>query len=318
MTETSINPAIIREAATWLMKLHSDDATEADQQAWQHWRSRSPEHQRAWQCAQRLTDAFSDIPPELGMPVLDRPVACPQRRRAALKALALLLTTAPVAWLAAKLPWEDWSADYQTATGERSTIALADGTQLVLNTASSVDVRFDSRQRLVQLYTGEVLVTTAADKMLPARPFRVQTRQGMLRALGTRFDVRQEGMRSHVAVFEGAVELTPLKAPGVVVQAGQQCSFTANRAGPVLAADDSQALWSQGVLFADKMRLADFVDELSRYRHGRLSCDPAVADQRVSGAFQLKDTDQALLLLSKVLPVRIERITQYWVTVRAA
>jgi transmembrane sensor len=318
MTETSINPAIIREAATWLMKLHSDDATEADQQAWQHWRSRSPEHQRAWQCAQRLTDAFSDIPPELGMPVLDRPVACPQRRRAALKALALLLTTAPVAWLAAKLPWEDWSADYQTATGERSTIALADGTQLVLNTASSVDVRFDSRQRLVQLYTGEVLVTTAADKMLPARPFRVQTRQGMLRALGTRFDVRQEGMRSHVAVFEGAVELTPLKAPGVVVQAGQQCSFTANRAGPVQAADDSQALWSQGVLFADKMRLADFVDELSRYRHGRLSCDPAVADQRVSGAFQLKDTDQALLLLSKVLPVRIERITQYWVTVRAA
>jgi transmembrane sensor len=318
MTETSINPAIIREAATWLMKLHSDDATEADQQAWQHWRSRSPEHQRAWQCAQRLTDAFSDIPPELGMPVLDRPVACPQRRRAALKALALLLTTAPVAWLAAKLPWEDWSADYQTATGERSTIALADGTQLVLNTASSVDVRFDSRQRLVQLYTGEVLVTTAADKMLPARPFRVQTRHGMLRALGTRFDVRQEGMRSHVAVFEGAVELTPLKAPGVVVQAGQQCSFTANRAGPVQAADDSQALWSQGVLFADKMRLADFVDELSRYRHGRLSCDPAVADQRVSGAFQLKDTDQALLLLSKVLPVRIERITQYWVTVRAA
>jgi transmembrane sensor len=318
MTETSINPAIIREAATWLMKLHSDDATEADQQAWQHWRSRSPEHQRAWQCAQRLTDAFSDIPPELGMPVLDRPVACPQRRRAALKALALLLTTAPVAWLAAKLPWEDWSADYQTATGERSTIALADGTQLVLNTASSVDVRFDSRQRLVQLYTGEVLVTTAADKMLPARPFRVQTRHGMLRALGTRFDVRQEGMRSHVAVFEGAVELTPLKAPGVVVQAGQQCSFTANRAGPVQAADDSQALWSQGVLFADKMRLADFVDELSRYRHGRLSCDPAVADQRVSGAFQLKDTDQALLLLSKVLPVRIERITRYWVTVRAA
>jgi transmembrane sensor len=318
MTETLINPAIIREAATWLMKLHSDDATEADQQAWQHWRSRSPEHQRAWQCAQRLTDAFSDIPPELGMPVLDRPVACPQRRRAALKALALLLTTAPVAWLAAKLPWEDWSADYQTATGERSTIALADGTQLVLNTASSADVRFDSRQRLVQLYTGEVLVTTAADKMLPARPFRVQTRQGMLRALGTRFDVRQEGMRSHVAVFEGAVELTPLKAPGVVVQAGQQCSFTANRAGPVQAADDSQALWSQGVLFADKMRLADFVDELSRYRHGRLSCDPAVADQRVSGAFQLKDTDQALLLLSKVLPVRIERITQYWVTVRAA
>jgi transmembrane sensor len=316
MSDTPINPAIIREAATWLMTLHGGDATEADQQAWQRWRSRSPEHQRAWLCAQKINSAFSDIPAELAMPVLDRPAPYPQRR-AALKALSLLLTAAPVAWLATRLPWEDWTADYQTGTGEQRDVALADGSRLVLNTASSVDVKFDAAQRLVRLYTGEMLVTTGRDQVIPARPFRVQTRHGMLRALDTRFDVRQEGMYSHVAVFEGAVEIVPQKSAGmaVVLKAGQQCVFNANRVEPVQAADGTLALWSQGVLVAEKMRLADFVEELARYRHGRLNCDPAVADQLVSGVFQLNDTDQVLFLLSKVLPVRVEKISRYWVTV---
>ncbi|AIY41082.1 Fe2+-dicitrate sensor [Collimonas arenae] len=317
MSDTPINPAIIREAATWLMTLHGGEATEADQQAWQRWRSRSPEHQRAWLCAQKLNGAFSDIPAELGMPVLDRATPRHQQRRAVLKTLSVLLTAAPVAWLATRLPWQDWTADYQTGTGEQRDIALSDGTQLMLNTASSVDVKFDASQRLVRLYTGEMLVTTGRDKMAPPRPFMVQTRHGMLRALGTRFNIRQEGMRSHVAVLEGSVEIVPRASVGmaVLVKAGQQCVFTANRVEPVQAADDTLALWSQGVLVADKMRLADFLDELARYRHGRLNCDPAVADQLVSGAFQLKDTDQVLYLLSKVLPVRIEKISRYWVTV---
>ena len=319
MNDTPINPAIIREAATWLMTLHGGEATEADQRAWQRWRSRSPEHQRAWMCAQKINSAFSDIPAELAMPVLDRPVSH-QQRRTALKALSLLLTAAPAAWLATRLPWEEWTADYQTGTGEQRDVALADGSRLMLNTASAVDVKFDAAQRLVRLYTGEMLVTTGRDQRFPARPFLVQTRHGMLRARDTRFDVRQEGMRSHVAVFEGAVEVMPQKSAGMalLLKAGQQCVFTAKGVEPVQQADGSLALWSQGVLVADKMRLADFVDELARYRHGRLICDPAVAEQRVSGAFQLNDTDQVLFLLSKVLPVRVEKISRYWVTVTKA
>ncbi|KAG1069089.1 hypothetical protein G6F55_014487 [Rhizopus delemar] len=62
-------------------------------------------------------------------------------------------------------------------------------------------------------------------------------------------------------------------------------------------------------------RLADLVDELARYRRGVLRCDPAVAGLRVSGAFPLADTDGSLRLLEKTLPVRISRVTPFWVTV---
>ena len=71
------------------------------------------------------------------------------------------------------------------------------------------------------------------------------------------------------------------------------------------------------MLAARNWRLADLVAELARYRRGFLRCDPAVAELRVSGAFPVNDTDAGLRLLEKTLPVRIHRITPYWVTVAA-
>lgn len=62
------------------------------------------------------------------------------------------------------------------------------------------------------------------------------------------------------------------------------------------------------MLLAKNMPLADVVAEIGRYRTGRLHCDPAVAQLRLSGALSLKDTDASLALLAQSLPVRIERL----------
>ena len=69
------------------------------------------------------------------------------------------------------------------------------------------------------------------------------------------------------------------------------------------------------MLVANEQRLDHFLAELGRYRTGWLRCDPAIAGLRISGAFALNDTDQALQALTTSLPVRIEETTRYWVTV---
>jgi len=69
------------------------------------------------------------------------------------------------------------------------------------------------------------------------------------------------------------------------------------------------------VLAADNMRLDAFLAELGRYRKGWLRCDPQVAALRISGAFQLADTDAVLANLAHLLPVQISARTPYWVTV---
>jgi len=62
-------------------------------------------------------------------------------------------------------------------------------------------------------------------------------------------------------------------------------------------------------------RLEDVVAELSRYRHGYLGCAPEVAGLRLSGTFLLDDSEGVLANLEDSLPVRLRRLTRYWVRV---
>lgn len=315
-TEFPIPSRIIREAAVWLFRLSEPDVSAADRAAWQRWCARSAEHQRAWQLAESLGRKFDEVPSEVGMSVLERG-SRPVSRRAALKVLSWLLVAGSAGWLTAQLPWRVWRSDLRTATGEQRNVTLADGTRVTLNTASAIDVAFDSQQRLVQLLAGEVLISTAPDPSTPARPFLVQTAQGSLRALGTRFDVRLDGARTSIAVLEGAVEVRLADSPQtrLIVPAGQRTVFTRSTIAQLSPASDTIALWSQGILLADHMRLADFLAELSRYRQGVIHCDPRVADLRISGSFQLDNTDRVLALLADTFPLRITTTTRYWVSV---
>lgn len=312
----AIDPAILKEAAGWLVRFQSETLSPSAREAFDHWRGRSAAHAAAWQRAEDMLRGFGQVPPRIAgdtLRRLDRP-----GRRQAVRALAGLLVLGPAAWLAAReLPWREWSADARTATGEQRRLELADGTQLVLNTASAVDIEYTAQQRTLWLRAGEILLTTGRDSPQLHRPFIVQTTQGAIRALGTRFMVRDEGSDVRVAVFEGAVEIRPMSAGGsaTVLPAGQQTVFNGREVQPQVAVDATAASWEQGMLAARNWRLADLVDELGRYRRGVLRCDPAVAGLRVSGAFPLNDTDASLRLLEKTLPVRVSRITPYWTTV---
>lgn len=318
---TAIDPALVDQAAHWLARMHASDFSEGERAACEQWRRQSPEHERVWQSAEQLGRSFGLVPAAVGMPVLGRR-RLRANRRALLGAVAALVALPPAIWWGYRAtPWAGEALAYRTATGERRSIALADGTQVDLNTATSIEVAFDDSQRLVRHQSGEILVSTAPDPSPVHRPFIVKTDAGELRALGTRFTVRSKGDgTTRLAVLEGAVEIHPARASGgtsVLVRAGQQAQFTRDQAGTPSPLDAGTGRWTQGTLFAQEMPLADFVAELARYRSGVLRCDPAVAQLRVSGAFQIDDTDRVLALLAQTLPVRIDARTRYWVTVAA-
>lgn len=327
--ETPLQARVLDEAAEWLMRLHDSGATDADRAACERWRQADPQHALAWERAERLLGKLGGLPAALAMPALDRPRSHRAQRRATVARLAALLAVAPAGWLA----WQawyaadqrGWGADLRTATGERRTEHLADGSRLLLDTASAVDIRFDGALRLLTLRQGAISIETAADTATPHRPFVVDTAHGRLRALGTRFTVRQEGDRAdggpvRLAVTEGAVEVTLRGAasPALVVQAGQQ---TVLRAGEVTASQPLQpeaTAWTHGMLMADAMPLAAFCAELSRYRPGLLQCAPEVRALRVSGSFPLGDTDRTLTMLASTYPVDVQtRMRGYWITVVA-
>ena len=52
---------VAREAAQWLMLLHSGEANDNDVQACQRWRVAEPEHECAWQRADRINQKFGQF-----------------------------------------------------------------------------------------------------------------------------------------------------------------------------------------------------------------------------------------------------------------
>lgn len=312
----TIDATIIAEAADWLVMLQSGEMAEAQAYAFKCWQNQTPAHAAAWSRAQAMLGTFADVPGSIARSTLQKAGSSTRRRN--LQILGMLLVSGPVVWgVSRDLPWQGWSADYATAKGEQKTIHLSDGTSLVLNTSSAVDVIFTATERRVSVLSGEVLVTTGKDTSPSYRPFIVTTSQGSMRALGTRFTVRRlDDVTTRLDVFDGAVQVVLSAQPAMrVVQAGGKLVFTASSMSQTQNADVSAMLWEQGMLLAKAMPLSELVGELARYRQGFLRCDPDVAALTVSGAFPVNDTDASLDLLRKTLPVSIRKITGYWVMI---
>lgn len=310
---------ILDEAAQWLARRHASDFSETENAELARWRKLSARHEQIWQRIEQLQFRMDSVPPAVGMAVLDRPRSAGNRRHM-LRATALALATPMLGWFSYRyLPWQIWHADFRTATGKTREVTLADNSHVLLNTASAISARFDSEARRLHHYAGEILVETSHTSTYQALPFIVQTSDGELKALGTRFIVRKHAQSTTLSVLQGAVQVMPSHSTQtLVVQAGEQVTFDVRNPGTVTQLPSHADAWTRGVLHAHSMRLADFLAELQRYRQGVLQCDPSVAELRVSGVFQLRDTDRILELLTQTLPIRTRERTAYWVTVTSS
>jgi transmembrane sensor len=185
---------------------------------------------------------------------------------------------------------------------------------LLLNTDTSVNLRFDGRQRVLELLSGEILVTTAVDPL--QRPFKVLTRHGEVLALGTRFIVRSQELGGEVSVLEKAVQVSPALGGAMIrVEAGQSVAFNGRSAGALRRNDASVGAWQQGSIIAIDRPLSELLADISRYRSGVLRCDPRIAQLKVSGAFPIDNTDRALAALESGLSLRVTQYSRYWVNV---
>ena len=301
----------LEQAAQWFVLLACGEASDADRRRWHAWRMAHPAHEQAWQRAEGSTARFADIPQDqasASLRTLNRTNEpnSPGRRKG-LAQLAVLLATGFAGWQGYRS--SDWSADIMASVGAQRETALADGSRLVLDTDSAVDIEFSAETRLIRLRRGQIMIATAPDPAARHRPFMVETAEGRVFALGTRFTVRQETGSTRVSVLEARVALHGRHTTGddPILSAGQTARF--NRDGLIeqRAAPATDAAWAQGMLIADDMRLGDLIAQLARYRPDPLACDPAAAELRISGAFPLRDTDRVLAAIANTLPIRLER-----------
>ncbi|WP_423204441.1 FecR family protein [Pseudomonas kribbensis] len=310
-------PAHVLDAAiAWQLTL--DSSTPLEREEFAKWHAANEEHARAWRQLGMLDQRFSVASGPARAALLQSREGIRRRVRKLGSGLASVVAVIGLSLFAAEhyLPLDYWLADQRTATGEQRTVRLADGTVVNLNTHSAMDVRFDDKQRLVVLQEGEILIETGHGD---ARPFIVETREGRMRALGTRFLVKREEQGTRLSVLQSAVAAHPQSDPQEqILREGQQVLIRNNGLDAVVALNPGADAWTRGMLVVDNARLEDLVHELGRYRRGHLGIAPEVADLRITGSFPLHDTDKALSALLPTLPVQIEQHTPWWVTVAKA
>ncbi|MEW6246207.1 MAG: FecR family protein [Nitrospirota bacterium] len=321
---------LVDEAIDWLVQLQSGQATDDLQRRCANWRAHSPAHEAAFQEAEALWKGLGRLPLNPPLHINPEPPAQPASLRPEVRTARIPARTWAVAATVLLVAGGLWSAgmldimradlaDYRTATGEQRRVTLADGSTLFLNTDTALDVTITGKARSVRLLRGEADFVVAPD---PTRPFTVTSAGVATRALGTEFAVRLQDGAVTVTVLEHAVRVSGPAGDGmdaVTLLEGERVGYSPDTGlGRIELADlRSAAAWRRGKLIFASQPLAAVVEELNRYRRGRIVvADSRLRDLRVTGVFETADPDGALEAVKRVLRVRTISLTPYLVLLR--
>lgn len=295
-----------RQAWAWLRRLHSGDVRAMDAEAFKQWLRTSPAHKSVFSAARK---EWARIRPAAGGVLRTNPEAAAlheqalhghyRGRRAFLGAAMGAAAAAGVAVLHPPLSlWpspHEWGADDRTATGEQRTLALAQRVQVTLNTQTSVRRQtVDGETTGIDLITGEA----AVDLFGPGMSFTVTAGVGRSLAESGRFEVQHLDGTVCVTCIEGAVRVA--HPSGVrLLQARQQTVYDAASVSGVANIEPADvSAWRKGELVFRQTPLAQVVEEINRYRPGRVVLMNAAARSKpVSGSFAIGLLDVALAQL---------------------
>ncbi|SAI46088.1 transmembrane sensor [Bordetella ansorpii] len=297
--------ALRREALAWLRRLSLGRVTRDEVRAFEAWRATSPEHQAACEQARQLWEALGST---AGMLAGGKPgmVAAYERaqvrrvytRRAFLGAAGATFAATGVAVAHPPLglwrPAAEWGADYATAAGEQRTLALGAGVDVTFNTRTSAS-RAMQGGRLVGL---DLLAGETAVDLQGGHPFAVTAGVGQSVADASRFEVRYLNGKVFVTCLDGTVQVRHPAATRPL-QAGQQTVYDDRAIGGIAPVDaEAASAWRRGLLVFHRTRLSAVIDEINRYRPGRvLLANSSMRDKPVSGNFQIADPDKAIAQL---------------------
>jgi transmembrane sensor len=317
---TNEHESLLERAAEWHARLRADDAGVADHGAFAAWLAADARHRLAYAdvCAAAYAlESARGV--SLEAPPLRAPA--PVRRRGAWTGVFAGSLTAMLAAAALMLgasPWQNLASDAYTAAGVQREIALPDGSHVLLDGDSAIDIAYTDGERSIELVRGAAFFDVAKDA---ARPFVVHADGTRARAVGTRYAVERLGARVEVHVEEGIVEVASAAAPGAVrrVVAGQGVSVDAASAAPGdVHADDSAALaWTGGRLVFSATPLADAIARLDRQLPGRIVVLATLpADARVTAAFPARDAEGGLEAVAREHGLTLRRMPGFGYVVR--
>lgn len=305
-----------KEAIAWFTRMNGRPSP-AEHRDFEKWLDTSPENRDAFHNVRLLWQKLSPSG-EMSTEEPDGELQEPLRKIHQLRAARKFNKTGPLIatclafliagtwlWLVQPNLLEDWNADFVSARGERREIRLADGSRILMDADTALDVDMSDGERHVRLRRG----TAFFDVVHSHSAFVVEAENGEIRVLGTQFDVatREKG-RVSVTLASGSIELrNDTNAQKLVLKPGESVDYDAQGVGAVRQVPlEDEMSWHQGRFIFNDARLTDVLAQIERYRTGRIVLlGSALGERRVSGNIPLDDTDQALAAVQASVGFRL-------------
>lgn len=321
-SDATVSQDLQDEALDWLRRLTSGGMTRADVEALDRWRAQSREHRRAFARANLLWDVLESVAREAGAanPNLARSLSVrPVGRRAVLTGTAVAAAAAGIAYVAVRPPLHLWpgiselKADYRTATGERRQVLLASGITLEMNTRTSLaaqplpDVSPQATEDgegayALELISGQIAVAVQGNV---SGPVKIAAAEGQALAKRAHFDVRRDDSSVCVTCSEGTVHVTS-RSFTAALGPGEQVRYDARGLGPVVAVDSNVVTsWQRGLLIFRDVPLTHVVEEVNRYRSGKIILlNTALGQRKVVAGFRIDQIDDVVAYVSQTFGLR--------------
>lgn len=295
-------------AAAWVVRLEAADLADDEAVAFDAWLSAAPENGIAFDEALSVSQAYAAAGVQVTQALGRRRVAPPPVGRRAVMGLGAAAAAAAVAVAVAPQFALTTTETYETAKGERRTIALADGSRIDLNGGTRLSVTLARTERRVTLERGQAVFDVAHG---PDRPFTIAAGDRLVRVVGTQFDVRRLGGKVSVTVARGAVEVRPTTGGKAYrLKPGQRYdSIEGAPAAQVAAAEPAEVLgWRSGRLVYRGQPLADVVADLNQQFSTPIRVEDAtLAATPISGVLILDNQEAVIRRLALLVPISTVR-----------
>jgi transmembrane sensor len=309
MSPTKIPAEIEQQAAYWYVRIRSPELTAEQESEFFAWLESSALHQVAFV---RMEQAWT-----AGGAIRLRP---PQKAFASTRKLGAWLSAAAAVLITVLLihPYpvhqEETAPELEkyTAIAEQKNVTLPDQSSAILSPNSLVELRYSESARELHLSRGHIFLNVKQDAQ---RPFKVFTKQGVVRVIGTQFAVQHLAEDLKITVVEGLVGLLKSKsansdqAPLLVLRKNQQILYSDALKGAVATTVDAarETSWTKGRMIFDGVPLAEVTATLNQHLSLPIQvASPDLLTKRIVGAISIKNPRVAAESLASIAGAVVE------------
>ncbi len=198
------------------------------------------------------------------------------------------------------------SKEVYTAEKSITPVDLVDGSNITLNKNSKlvVDPKFGKQNRIVFL-EGEAFFEVESN---PEKPFIANTNNGVIKVLGTSFNIETTKSTTEVFVKSGIVEVSA-NGESLEITAGQKVISSSDNI-QLVDSDENEISWQTRMLVFDNDPVSEVVSRLSELHGVVINYDDNLANCMVTIKFDNKSLSESLKLLRKIIPIKIQKKNQ--------